>query len=172
MECLLTIHSSRSRFAARLNSGVRAQMKVSWLASLGVVIIASGCASQCLKRAPAPLISHLQQLAGPDAVACGASPLWGVPSPMIWQQRVVRCAEAAIEQNRPFWASFQAMGDDSSLWESAVLTPSGTLLYNRYDSDIYGGSRSFVVPSTSDSPCSKIEFGSGSLGIVACRPGP
>ena len=147
-------------------------MRVFWLTSFCAALIASGCASQSLKRTPAPLISHLQQLAGPDAIACGASPLWGVPSPMRWQRRVVRCAEAAIEQQRPFWAAFQAMGDDSSIWESAVLTPSGTLLYNRYDSDIYGGSRPVAAPSTSDSPCNKIEFGSGSLGIVACRPGP
>ena len=147
-------------------------MRVFWLVSLCTALIASGCASEGLKRSPAPLISHLQQLAGPKAVACGASPLWGVTGPMGLQRRVVRCAEAAIEQNRPFWAAFQAMGEDSSIWESAVLTPSGTLLYNRYDSDIYGGSRSFAVPGTSDSPCSKIEFGSGSLGIVACRPGP
>ena len=147
-------------------------MKVCWLATLFTTLVASGCASQDFKRAPIPLISHLQQLAGPDAIACGASPLWGVPSPMRWQRRVVRCAEAAIVENRPFWAAFQAMGDDSAIWESAILTPAGTLLYTTFDSDIYGGSRALAVPSAIDSPCSKIEFGSGSLGIVACRPGP
>jgi hypothetical protein len=135
-------------------------------------LTATGCASQAIERAPAPLIVHLRELAGPSAIACGASPLYGVSAPMQWQKHVVRCAEGAIRQRKPFWAAFQAMGDDSAIWESAVQTQSGALIYNTYDSDIYGGSRHVVVPSSDDSSCKAIEFGGGWSGIVACRPGP
>ena len=69
----LTIHSSRSRFAARLNSGVRPRMRHIWLLALAL----SGCAHAaqstpdrfCLelayslhKPAPPPKLSSLQML--------------------------------------------------------------------------------------------------------------
>jgi hypothetical protein len=168
----LTIHSSRSRFAARLNSGVRALSDMfARLLFATTVLLISGCASRPVTSGPPELITHLRELAGPEAIECGMSPLW-VRNPMEHQRIVVQCAEGAIANSKPFWAAFQQLGDDSALWEGVALTPGGQLMSTNYDSDIWGGSRSFVVPQSSDRQCNSVGFGDGQYGIVICRVGP
>ena len=59
--CRLTIHSSRTRFAGRLNSGVRAQMKISTLETSVAVPFEFGSAVRLVDSCPPEVQRHVAQ---------------------------------------------------------------------------------------------------------------
>lgn len=136
-----------------------------------------GCAHQppdaerYAEQSSAPIVQRLKDISGAEGLACGRAPL-GVRGATARLELVSTCTRQALSTGRPFWAAFQRLGDDSSIWEGVARSSDGDLIFVAYDSDIHGGGYDTPRPRMSEYVCSSVSLGSDFVGTIVQCLGP
>jgi hypothetical protein len=142
-----------------------------------LILALCGCAHQSVdaeryaEESSTPIVQRLKEISGVESLACGRAPL-GVRDATERLELVSVCTRQALSTGRPFWAAFQRLGDDSSIWEGVARSPDGELIFVAYDSDIYGGGYDTPQPRMSEYICSSVILGSGFIGSIVQCLGP
>ena len=130
---MVTCTTPPFRVAVRLNSGVRAHMKILAIGIVFLSCLLSACTNSVHQPIASPITSKLVELSGPSANDCGIIHL-NASLESGWNCAVENDADA-----RPFWLAVRTRGIDSDSWRAIGRARNGDRFVLSYDSNPSGG---------------------------------
>lgn len=106
----------------------------------------------------APLLEHLQSIAGPSAVNCGIFQKDQDSAPGL------DCARDHFIRGEAFWFGSGGFGDDSYMADVIAKPAGASAVGIWYDSNRYGGPA--LEPYFQETPCVSVEFKPGEIQCV------